>query len=159
MRRVSAQEDIRLNADSVTYPVLVMHGTGDRLSMIDGSEAFFNAAKRCVVATQSIHSRILRTPAYCFCLFLSFRTCSTDKSFKKYWNFSHELFNEPNHMQVWRVECFQSQLSFFSFGLSIFISILAFRCQVLADVLAFFEARLALVSSSTSAAANAGDSK
>jgi alpha-beta hydrolase superfamily lysophospholipase len=48
------QEDIRLNADSVTYPVLVMHGTSDRLSMIEGSEAFFNAAKRCVVALSVI---------------------------------------------------------------------------------------------------------
>mmetsp|Transcript_31170 Transcript_31170/g.38500 ORF Transcript_31170/g.38500 Transcript_31170/m.38500 type:complete len:336 (+) Transcript_31170:115-1122(+) len=54
----------------VTWPYLLMHGTGDKLCMPEGSRDFFKMTQN---------------------------TGSTDKTFKEYEGSYHELFNEPDH--------------------------------------------------------------
>ena len=54
----------------ITLPVLIMHGTADRLSSTEGSRMLYD------------------------------RVTSEDKTLKLYDGFHHEIFNEPEHKQV-----------------------------------------------------------
>ncbi len=63
---------IEAHRSALQLPLLIFHGTGDRLAPITGSEALYQAAQ------------------------------STDKTFKRYEGLYHEVFNEPERAQVWQ---------------------------------------------------------
>ncbi len=66
----NTMDTVKLRADEITLPILMMHGTGDVMTAIEG--------------TQQLHQRC----------------ASADKELKIYPDLYHELFNEPEKEQV-----------------------------------------------------------
>lgn len=67
---IAAQHETLASPERLEMPLLLMHGTGDTITSLQRSQAFFE------------------------------RAGSADKTFKTYDGFYHELFNEPDNGQV-----------------------------------------------------------
>jgi acylglycerol lipase len=69
---VNGMDEVRKNVDRLTMPLLILHGTGDKVNPIEGSQALSQTAP------------------------------STDKTLKIYPGLYHDLFHEPEHADVER---------------------------------------------------------
>lgn len=68
---VSAMDELMRNASQITLPVLVMHGTQDRLANCEATESLFQ------------------------------KMAADDKALKIYEGYYHELFNEPEKQEIY----------------------------------------------------------
>jgi alpha-beta hydrolase superfamily lysophospholipase len=68
---VSAMDELQHNASQITLPVLIMHGTEDRLANCEATRTLFK------------------------------EIASTDKTLRIYEGYYHELFNEPEKQEVY----------------------------------------------------------
>jgi len=65
------QKELPQKMSEITLPILIMYGTADRLSNPEGSNLLYEMVR------------------------------SNDKTLKRYEGWYHEIFNEPEHEQVW----------------------------------------------------------
>ena len=62
-----AMNDIHSKASQITYPILIMHGTADKLTQISGSKDFINSIKstdKKMVELEGFFHEIMREPGY-----------------------------------------------------------------------------------------------